>query len=162
LRPSLATPHPDREESARDSVEPVDPVPVAAVPLTAPGNINSKVASPLDPSVGVVRSKTGRPLVLVWREDGRVRTRPVLDLTGLLFSAPVAVAALALIRSLVARPLSAPTKIDMGPGGWVSFKDHATTNSPRRVVGLRRRPTRSQAAGRRPWWARALKAERFS
>jgi hypothetical protein len=138
-----------------------DTGPPRAVPLHDLDRSDRDPIAPLDSSIGLVRSKAGRPLTLVWRQDGRVRTRPVLDVAGLLLTAPMAVGALALARSLIARPLSAPTRIDMGPGGWVSFKDHPATDSPRRVVGLRRRPT-PQAPPGRPWWARVLKAERFS
>jgi hypothetical protein len=125
--------------------------------------------SPLDSPVRLVRSKAGRPLMLVWREDGQVRTRTVLDVSGLLIAAPAAVGALALIRSVTARLTPVRTRIDMGPGGWVSFKDLPAGDpgqrSPRRVVGLRRGPTRQtagQSPDKRPWWARVLKAERFS
>jgi hypothetical protein len=140
---------------------PTDDGTTPTVALDNLDRIDPEPATPQHPSVGLVRSKAGRPLMLVWRQGGRVRTRPVLDTAGLLFATAAAVGAQALIRALMARPLSAPTKIDMGPGGWVSFKDHATTNSPRRVVGLRRRAT-PQAPPRRPWWARVLKAERVS
>jgi hypothetical protein len=99
--------------------------------------------------------------MVVWREDGTVRTRAVLDVSGLMLAIPAAVGAAAAFRALTGRHPSARTTIAMGPGGWVSFKDAVTTGKPRRVVGLRRRPA-LQAPGPRPWWARALRAEHFS
>ena len=135
------------------------------VALPGPEQIDDDPVSPLEASVSLVRSKTGRPLMMVWREDGQLRTRRVFDVAGLLIAAPLAVGALALIRSLTARLTPVRTRIDMGPGGWVSFKDHPAANGPRRVVGLRRRPARpspERSRDGRPRWARLLKAEPFS
>lgn len=111
------------------------------------------------PEVGVVRSRGGRPLLLVWHEDGRLRTRPVLDPAGLLLGAPlVALAAATAARGLTGRPPANRTTISMGPGGWVSYRD--TTGRAPRVIGLRRAPVPRQTS--RPWWARLLRATRFS
>jgi hypothetical protein len=73
--------------------------------------------------------------------------RPVLDVTRLAgtvlaTAAAVTVAAMAVAA---ARRRSVIGNVTMGPGGWVSVK------------GAAQPPLR--AAARRPWWARALRAQ---
>jgi hypothetical protein len=94
------------------------------------------------------------------RRDGRivgayvlsgdtVRYRPVVDMQDVV-SATAAVAAIAAVGATVAavrRRVPTVGAVRMGPGGWVSFKG---TSAP----ALR-------PSGRRPWWARALRARRL-
>jgi hypothetical protein len=80
---------------------------------------------------------------------GSVRYRPVVDLEQVL-SAVAGVAAVVVAGAAFAAARRRPPAVGavtMGPGGWVSFK--GATAPPLRP------------AGRRPWWARVLRARRL-
>ncbi|WP_051684109.1 hypothetical protein [Blastococcus sp. URHD0036] len=99
----------------------------------------------------------GRPLGAFVVRDGRVRWHPVVDVTRLLTTAEIGVAAVLVARQLARRPSGAKAAVSMGPGGWVSMKGGAMAVRPAR--SLWRRPRAASApVGRRPWWARLLAA----
>lgn len=95
----------------------------------------------------------GRPVAVVIADRDGVRLRPVVDVERLAWCAvtATALAAAALVASRaatgVARRRPAIGSVSMGPGGWVSLK------------GAPLPPLRT--AGRRPWWARLLRARRL-
>jgi hypothetical protein len=80
--------------------------------------------------------------------DDTVRYRPVLDLQDVVsaVAAVGAVAASAAAVAVVRRRRPAVGRVTMGPGGWISFKNAS-------APALR--------PGRRPWWARVLRARRL-
>ena len=90
-----------------------------------------------------------------------------VDLTKILLTGEVLLAATAVITRAIRRPAepSAPrADIHMGPGGWVSMRGGATViRSPRRSDRRSDRRTdrvarASASSGRRPWWAVLLGA----
>lgn len=74
--------------------------------------------------------------------------RPVVDVTWLAGAALAAIVTVAVAVVGTARPRPAIGRVTMGPGGWVSLK------------GLPR--PRLEPEPPRPWWARLLRAHRFT
>ncbi|ROO59149.1 hypothetical protein EDC02_0937 [Micromonospora sp. Llam0] len=106
-----------------------------------------------DPAVLIPVSSGGRPLGVFVCTAGRVRYRPVVAADRVAAAAAaVAVAAVgaAAVAAVARRRPAAVGTVTMGPGGWVSFK------------GLPGPAPRVVADGRRPWWARLLRARRLS
>ncbi|MEV4703090.1 hypothetical protein [Actinoplanes sp. NPDC049316] len=99
---------------------------------------------------GVVLVRSGDRTIgaYVTGPDG-IRYRPVIDVTvlGVAALATVALTATALGAAVALRRHPTIGSVSMGHGGWVSLR---TTAAP---------PLRS--ATPRPWWARALKANRL-
>jgi hypothetical protein len=91
----------------------------------------------------------GRPVAVVIADGDGVRYRPVIDIERLAWCAVAAstIAAVAVVAHGATRRRPAIGSISMGPGGWVSLK-----GAPLPPL----RPT-----GRRPWWARLLRARRL-
>lgn len=82
-----------------------------------------------------------------------VRYRPIVDqrrLTGVAVTAVAATAAVALAAIAARRTQVGP--VTMGPGGWLSVRN--ARMSPPRYISARR-------SGRRPLWARAIRARRL-
>ncbi|MFY1671504.1 hypothetical protein ACN27G_16250 [Plantactinospora sp. WMMB334] len=95
--------------------------------------------------VPVVRGgSVPRPIGAWVLTHGTVRYRPAVDLREVL-GAAVLVAAVTAVAVTRRRP-PAVGAIRMGHGGWVSLK------------GV---PAPALTAGRRPWWARVLRARRL-
>ncbi|WP_203990346.1 hypothetical protein [Virgisporangium aurantiacum] len=91
----------------------------------------------------------GRPVAVVIADRNGARLRPVVDVERLAWCAvtATALAAAAMAARGAARRRPAIGSVSMGPGGWVSLK------------GAPLPPLRP--AGRRPWWARLLRARRL-
>jgi hypothetical protein len=89
----------------------------------------------------------------------RVRWRPAVNVTRLLTTAEVAVAAVLVARRLSQRPSATKAQVTMGPGGWVSMKSGAVAVRPASRPWGRPRPvTGTGTPARRPVWARLLSA----
>jgi hypothetical protein len=96
-------------------------------------------------------TRGGRTVGAYLVRDGEVRYQPVWDLDEILSVALGAVVVAGVgfgIATAVRRP-PAVGAVTMGPGGWLSLKG---------LAGLAPRPSR----GRRPWWARLLRARRLA
>lgn len=106
-----------------------------------------------DPTTVIPVSRGGRPLGVFVVTAGRVRYRPVVsaDRIAVTVLAAAALTAVSAGMAAVAARRRPPTvrTITMGPGGWVSLK------------GLPGAAPRVVADGRRPWWARMLRARRL-
>lgn len=96
-----------------------------------------------------------RPLGVFEVRDGRVRWRPVVDVTRVVTTAEVVLGAVYVAARLAGRPPAARARVTMGPGGWVSLKSGTVSLRPARRAW---RPTVPVAPGPRPWWARLLAA----
>ncbi|MFV2084429.1 hypothetical protein [Micromonospora sp. LOL_021] len=144
-----ATPTPAPVGRTR-SAPPPGPLAGVAGPQSGPFGPVIGTGGP-DPAVLVPVSSGGRPLGAFVCAAGRVRYRPVVA-ADRIAAATVAVAlvgAAAVAAVARRRPVAVGT-VAMGPGGWVSFK------------GLPGPAPRVVADGRRPWWARLLRARRLS
>ncbi|MDG4830928.1 hypothetical protein O7627_16665 [Solwaraspora sp. WMMD1047] len=116
--------------------------------------------SPLVPTDGpaarlVPVERGGRPVGAYLVTGTTARFTPVVDLDQVLSAALAAVTVTAAAVSLVAIRRRRPPVIGtvtMGPGGWVSLKG---------LPGPDLRASRSGGTGRRPLWARILRAQRL-
>ncbi|MFG2058036.1 hypothetical protein ACGFI9_28835 [Micromonospora sp. NPDC048930] len=122
----------------------------AATPVPPPGPVGPVLELPGTPATALVPvTHDGRPVGAFVLSGGRVRYRRVVDPDQLVAAAAgaFAVAALTAAVAVVARRRPpAINTVRMGPGGWVS---------------LRGVPAPALKPGRRPWWARLLRARRL-
>jgi hypothetical protein len=100
-----------------------------------------------------------RPMGAFVVRDGKVRWRPVIDVTKVITTTELVVGGVMIAGRLAARPSGAKAAVSMGPGGWVSMKGGAMAVRPA-GRGWRRRRARpaDSPRSRRPWWARLLSA----
>ena len=123
-------------------------------PATPPGSVAPdpqptviSLPGPAEVSLVPVR-RQGRTVGAYVLSGRAVRYVPVLDLQDVVSAVAVVgtVAAAGAAVAGVRRHRPAVGRVTMGPGGWISFKNAS-------APALR--------PGRRPWWARVLRARRL-
>ncbi|GAB3326519.1 hypothetical protein GCM10027451_51890 [Geodermatophilus aquaeductus] len=125
------------------------------VPVAASSSHTARAGDRAAGSPATAEMAGGRPLGALEVRDGRVRWRPVVDVTRVVTTAEVVLGAVAVASRLARRPSPTVARVTMGPGGWVSMKGGAMAVRPARRI-WRRAPL--PAPTRRPWWARLLAA----